>query len=608
MSAVRFIIGTCLLMCAAVPCSYAKAQVLFLKQNWNDATRQLFYTTSQGSRMLPYDWFLALEVSDGQDSFLKARVPQLGYLSNSNTLANPDSLPVGFVADTDWSGRRYLGLNCAACHTNRIRLGGTTYQVDGAPALADMWGLVTGIQDSLNATATQEPKFARFAYSVLGAASTANEIMELRNDLNEFRAQWNQFVADSNPDPAGHLIWGRGRLDAFGMIFNRVSSIDLGIPANSNHPNAPVSYPFLWGTSWEDRVQWNASAPNQNDIERLGRNVGEVLGVFAAADLQKASILRPYYRTSARRLNQLRMENWLKTLWSPAWPKEFPPIETAKKEAGEKLFTAYCVRCHQVVAYGKQDTPVTVGRIPVGDVGTDSRMALNAIIRMAATGRLEGSRVPPGLDPLPARMPTGGLLVNIVQGAVISPFHDVDTRLHGLLSLKSILREANGASMELTHDEINDFMQEATIHSDADLMAKLVAYRTYIDNYNRQLVEFIDKATRDGVKGVNMDSNPYVYKARPLDGIWATAPYLHNGSVPNLYELLLPAEQRSKVFYAGSNEFDPVNVGFVTTAGTGTSKVDTQIEGNLNTGHDQYGDRDFTPEQRMQLLEYLKSL
>ncbi len=177
----------------------------------------------------------------------------------------------------------------------------------------------------------------------LARGTPANQVADLRNSLNSFRSHWNQFIADSTPDPTNaKFTWGRGRLDAFGMIFNRVSSIDLEIPGNSHHPNAPVSYPFLWGASAEDRVQWNASAPNRNDIERLGRNIGEVLGVFAQADLQKASLLRPYYRTSARRLNMVHMENWLKSLSSPQWPDEFPPIDQNKKIQGEKLFVEHC--------------------------------------------------------------------------------------------------------------------------------------------------------------------------------------------------------------------------------------------------------------------------
>ena len=51
-----------------------------------------------------------------------------------------------------------------------------------------------------------------------------------------------------------------------------------------------------------------------------------------------------------------------------------------------------------------------------------------------------------------------------------------------------------------------------------------------------------------------------VYKAAPRDGVWATPPFMHNGSVPNLYEMLIPAEERTKKFYVG-REFDPVKVG-----------------------------------------------
>ncbi len=515
---------------------------------------------------------------------------------------------MGFVSDSDYLGRNWLGMNCAACHTNRIIYKGKTYQIDGGPTQADMWGLLVGIRDSLNATAADELKFARFANNVLSTPSTAGSVTNLRNDLNTFRAYWDQFIVQSNPDPAGRLNWGRSRLDAFGMIFNRVSSIDLGLPENSNPPNAPVSYPFLWGASAEDYVQWNAAAPNRNDFERLGRNVGEVLGVFGAADLRKASPLRAYYRTSARRLNQVRMENWLKRLWSPAWPDEFPLIDAGMRDAGKLLYDKHCVTCHQVVPHGQQATPVTVGQIPVGDVGTDSRMALNAIQRQAKTGRLAGSRLPPGFEPLPDTMPTGALLVNVVQGAVISPFHDVNSSILGLLTLQPRSLRLSADSLELTQQEIQEFLDAAKIDSEADLVSQVKQYRDFVQAYTVRLKSFDELARQVDAKKVTMEKNPFVYKARPLDGIWATAPYLHNGSVPNLYELLMPADKRSKMFHVGSWEFDPVNVGFSTGPGRGTTEFDTSIAGNANTGHDQYGNADFTEDQRRQLVEYLKSL
>lgn len=110
-----------------------------------------------------------------------------------------------------------------------------------------------------------------------------------------------------------------------------------------------------------------------------------------------------------------------------------------------------------------------------------------------------------------------------------------------------------------------------------------------------------------------------VYRARPLDGVWATAPYLHNGSVPNLWELLSPETQRSKVFCVGSREFDSLKVGLDPSCRTGaTTEIDTAREGNWNTGHEFKGDgsirrdgvlgRGLTDEERYELIEFLKTL
>ena len=74
------------------------------------------------------------------------------------------------------------------------------------------------------------------------------------------------------------------------------------------------------------------------------------------------------------------------------------------------------------------------------------------------------------------------------------------------------------------------------------------------------------------------------WKAAPRDGVWATPPFLHNGSVPNLYEMLIPASQRTKKFYVG-RDFDPVKVGVDTSGNSGTFLMDTSLLGNSNAGH-----------------------
>jgi hypothetical protein len=109
------------------------------------------------------------------------------------------------------------------------------------------------------------------------------------------------------------------------------------------------------------------------------------------------------------------------------------------------------------------------------------------------------------------------------------------------------------------------------------------------------------------------------YVAAPLDGIWARAPYLHNGSVPTLEHLLLPASSRPKQFKRGSIRYDERKVGFVwelSTTDANTHVFDTTEAGSSNSGHDRYVSRltgrpyDFSrsPSLRYALLEYLKTL
>jgi hypothetical protein len=87
--------------------------------------------------------------------------------------------------------------------------------------------------------------------------------------------------------------------------------------------------------------------------------------------------------------------------------------------------------------------------------------------------------------------------------------------------------------------------------------------------------------------------------------VWLRAPFLHNGSVPNLRELLQPAASRSKVFQRGCDIYDRTNLGFL-CAEEGTFRYDTSIPGNGNGGHE-YG-TGLSDSDKQALLEYLKTL
>jgi mono/diheme cytochrome c family protein len=128
----------------------------------------------------------------------------------------------------------------------------------------------------------------------------------------------------------------------------------------------------------------------------------------------------------------------------------------------------------------------------------------------------------------------------------------------------------------------------------------------------------------DGYGQIDTPGEGVQYHARPLAGIWATAPFLHNGSVPSLYEMLLPAYQRSKKFYLKGANFDPRAVGlYADGSEKGAFLFDTTVPGNSNAGHEfRRGFRqentlggmpmfgaigpEMTDEDRWAIIEYLK--
>lgn len=92
------------------------------------------------------------------------------------------------------------------------------------------------------------------------------------------------------------------------------------------------------------------------------------------------------------------------------------------------------------------------------------------------------------------------------------------------------------------------------------------------------------------------------FVAKPLAGIWASAPFLHNGSVPTVADLLKPAKSRAKEFYVGSFVYDPKALGYVSDPSDPRNfKFSTADKGNSNQGHE------FTVDDPAAVIEFLKS-
>ena len=339
------------------------------------------------------------------------------------------------------------------------------------------------------------------------------------------------------------VAYGHARLDAFGQIFNAVAVEFLGVAENRRAPDAPVSFPVLWDAPHLDVVQWNGSAPNAGPGPLL-QNITTALAVYGSLDISQHKGIDGYPSTiDFAHLAQIQDD--LYALRSPQWPASiFGALDPERVARGGKIYSQQCQSCHALSDRTEAKRELKATLTPLAEIGTDPRMVRNFLDSVSSSGAFAGRKEGVlGGDTLGARAQTIDLVAHAAIGAA--------------------------------------------------LCHPLQAMRDAIAGYHRVIKAALDK-------------HPEYYKARPLSGIWASAPYLHNGSVPSLVELLKPPAERVTRFYVGSREFDPVNVGVVVTASEHASEFDTSLPGNANVGHTfgtALGDAD-----KRDLLEYLKSL
>lgn len=268
-------------------------KIAYLEQNWSKRDSLWFYNTTQGSNWMPYSIFLHLEQADSDALFRSdTQMNRYRYLTQAPSRTNPDGLPVGFVKNT-YQEKDYLGFTCAACHTGQIDYNSIGIRIDGAPALADMDGMLRDVENALKATLNNEAKLARLAQKVVDSTDkdATAQFKQTLTKLYQEKQLYNQQNAPLHQNQ--RVDYGFARLDAFGRIFNRtLSHITPNDPSNYNPANAPVSYPFLWDTPHSDFVQWNGIGNNYGEglaglLGSLSRNTGEVLGVFASFKVGK---------------------------------------------------------------------------------------------------------------------------------------------------------------------------------------------------------------------------------------------------------------------------------------------------------------------------------
>jgi cytochrome c5 len=660
---------------------------MYLDQGWSPNDSLWFYNTTQGSALIPYDFFIALEQAEFNEPFrANSLIDKYRYLPQKPTFFNPDGLPVGFVKES-YKGKDYIGFTCAACHTGQVNYKGAALRIDGGPALADMVGFLTDLEKSMTRALTSTEKNQRFVAKVLELKNSYSRAEDVQADLK----RWTRKINLYNTINHSSVEYGYARLDAFGRIYNRVlehvisrrqlrdvllgatkadgdtnlltaAQVDkvltnisetiigdlqfakiidrlmstepgypgLGLadmqrikPLIFNEANAPVSYPFLWDIVQSDYVQWNGLASNAA-MGPLGRNTGEVIGVFGILDWtahkrgwnlsslltgQSSKSYQIDFSSSIDLVNLTRLETHLRSLTSPVWPtidtgtrnpqqqvanrhfSQLPEwqIDYAKVRRGRKIYAEYCESCHEVIERTDRDRIVVAHMSNIEAVGTDPAMAENSVNYTGYSGNFKNTY----------QTESVGALVIKDRAPVVQ-----------------ILTAAT--------------MGEVATEPDPDKWWP----RRALDWLYLMAASFFDNEIKASVKSGNYLADttaaPYQsllsYKARALNGIWATAPYLHNGSVPSIYDLLLPVkrpgdpedgEYRPAQFMVGSREFDPIKIGLRAEGYPGFDfKADKR--GDLNLGHE-YGtvhsplvngkaQEPLTPSQRWDLVEYIKTL
>lgn len=532
------------------------AAVIYSDNGWTQAERAQYYHLAEGSELMPYALLANVKSSVTGKPFLEG-MERFGFLPDSAGPENPHGLPVGVTIshsrNAGTAGIEIVGFNCAACHVGELTYKGKRLRVDGAPATVNLQQYQIEFKDSLDATLHSPEK--------LLALVVAME-REWRSSDTPGGGEVGQYAAEPDVKSAGDV--------------QPASSADRGF---DSIPSAAA-----------DKAQ---PAPRGSFRDRLKADI-----IFLKA-----------------RLAYVKKGSLLIDGTDPG-----PGRVDAFGAARNLLFSQYAVKMQSPVSYPFiWSVPDNIGRKPAEfgwihyDGDTNSILERNigqslgmgsvfdpvtyeSTLRIANLHQLEILTHKLQPPKWPAAV-FGEIDQNKAeQGRVIFEQNCANCHQGRLYPLTEIGTDPNRA---------NSFGQPV------DKTPFPAAVAPILDGLKKKA--FAD----DGIgpaEQAAMDVTPAVwrstgrYLARPMNGIWATGPYLHNGSVPTLYDLLHP-EQRPAQFKTGGREFDPVKVGYLSDATVNGANVwtfDTTQPGNSNIGH-AFGAT--LPEDRKSaLLEYLKKL
>ena len=569
----RTILVVCVLSIGANACSSAERRttpsansapdigltLVDFRNGLSDAEREGFYHLSEGSEIIPLAVLQALErrrtaqdpPGDGLVPFTD-NLARYGFIPDDKHDQNPAALPVGMTAARSHLTNRVLvGFNCTACHVGELWRNGRRVRIDGGPNMLRLNDLFGDLKSELDATlADTGGRRERFLVS-LGRHRRENDAL---------------FPSDrSITERARDLDTDIQLAQAFVSYLKAMPVIKAQAAAVNGYGRVDafgVARNLLFGGNEKNLRPQNAPAsfPHMWGIETtawlqwganmnsvMERNIGQSLGVGAVFDAAS-------YATTSRLDNLNRLEHTVYKLTPPAWPADvFGAIDQTKASRGRDLYDRQCANCHE--------KPFAI---------TPSGLVVYQLFTLKESG----------VSPLIA---TNFDDTVVVDGKTMRFAAAAFGALEGL---KQQYYKANNVPEE-TQAEWEGRTRRPPPQWKPSMRSTLADADKFPD-------------TKGG----------RVYPAKPLAGIWATAPYLNNGSVANMWDLLTPPTNRPRSFMLGSREYDVQKLGYVTTADAKSPAsawaYDTSQTGNANTGH-VYG-TNLSDDDKWALIEFLKSL
>jgi hypothetical protein len=599
---VKVAIGAALLMFAAalgwamgpvardLPERYTTGAPPLGRNGLTDEERQQYYHLSEGGEAYPIAWLLALEqkvTEDGGTRYIPflENIERFGFVPDPPGKYNPYGLPIGVTAGYGKiTGQQMMGLICTACHVGELHANGRAFRVDGGQSMAYINAFVKAIIAETEATAREGERRRRFldrwrrvqlvrlpefpAVQRAGAVvpSTPTNLQEILDagDPGVVR----RVLAGLRSAVANRSLL-MDKLHGFAAVKFVAQAEPLGTMDGFGRNDAfGVGRTELFG-AYKDAnftaglnvlpADAPVSFPHLWGMERTswfqwGVNTNSVIERNIGQALGVGATFQPDkgFSSTVRLDNLHAMETFQYKLSAPQWPEELlGTIDRGRAARGKAQFDRTCALCHET--YEKNGSLNEYQLFPLDVVGTDPSVAIN-FERQVMT--------PDGAKPF------GSAAFEIVK------------------KVKEAYYRENNVPEDLQR------VWEAQATRGKPL------YRTPLRDYEK----YYDTKHRG------------IYRAKTLKGIWATAPFLHNGSVPTLYDLLLPAEARPRSFKLGTKEYDPVKVGYVTDGprkilpkGMVEFEYDTRKSGNWNTGHEWWFYPELTDDARYDIIEFLKT-